>query len=367
MQRLHKPGRTTGRIVFASLFIFVLMATANAYTVVMRGGRRLEIPSHFVVTPATLTYEAGPAIQITLQVAAIDIPATEKANNEPPGSFLRRAQSSLQATSDPITSPGTYSTPTPAIRTITNRDLEPSMRRRHESELAYERRRKELGLPSLEESRRLVALESVSFEMELEQRRLAENESENYWRGRAAALRTEMAALDAELAYVRARIDEDPSGSWNNVWIDGWSSGFNTFNRGALFGNFGRLPVGNSGGRAAFPQHRASAPNIFLPTAGPQISGRIGFGRGVTRGQLSVNPAPLRHAGPLAFSGGLPVFLNGIVFGSAISDYDLSYKRSVLITHFNELAAIRAGLNARWRELEEEARRAGAQPGWLRP
>ena len=32
-----------------------------------------------------------------------------------------------------------------------------------------------------------------------------------------------------------------------------------------------------------------------------------------------------------------------------------------------QLNAARAGLSARWRELEDEARRAGAPPGWLRP
>ena len=42
-------------------------------------------------------------------------------------------------------------------------------------------------------------------------------------------------------------------------------------------------------------------------------------------------------------------------------------ERSALVTRFNELGAARAGLNARWRELEEEARRAGAPPGRLRP
>ena len=31
------------------------------------------------------------------------------------------------------------------------------------------------------------------------------------------------------------------------------------------------------------------------------------------------------------------------------------------------LGRIIAGLNERWRELEDEGRRAGAQPGWLRP
>jgi hypothetical protein len=47
--------------------------------------------------------------------------------------------------------------------------------------------------------------------------------------------------------------------------------------------------------------------------------------------------------------------------------YDFTYERSALATRFNELAGIKAGLNARWRELENEARRAGVPPGWLRP
>jgi hypothetical protein len=371
MHRLRKSRRAASRIASIFVFIFVLGATANAYTVIMRGGRRIEIPAHFVVTPATLTYEAGPGIQITLQVAAIDIPATEKANNETTGSFLRRAQSSLREaasqTLNPAKDRAAAQTSHPA-RTITNRDLEALMRRRRDSERAYENRRKELGLPSAEESRERAEAESDSMGVEFEQRRVAEKESETYWRGRAEALRTEMAALDAEIAFIRARLDEGPSVSWNNAWIGGWSGGFNTFNRGTPFGNFGRRPFGRPGGRSAFPQPRISGPNIFVaPTAGAQISGRIGFGGGATRGQLLVNPAPLRHPGSLGFDGGFPVFSNGIVFGSSIPGYDLSYERTVLITHFNELAAARAGLSARWRELEDEARRAGALPGWLRP
>ena len=58
----------------------------------MHGGRRVEIPSRFVVTPATLTYEVAEGIQITIPMAAIDIPATEKANHELPGSLLGRAK-----------------------------------------------------------------------------------------------------------------------------------------------------------------------------------------------------------------------------------------------------------------------------------
>jgi hypothetical protein len=55
------------------------------------------------------------------------------------------------------------------------------------------------------------------------------------------------------------------------------------------------------------------------------------------------------------------------VLGSAIEPYDFNYDRNALITRFNELAETRVGLNARWKELEDEARRAGVPPGWLRP
>ncbi|MCA1850460.1 MAG: hypothetical protein LC672_05295, partial [Acidobacteria bacterium] len=44
-----------------------------------------------------------------------------------------------------------------------------------------------------------------------------------------------------------------------------------------------------------------------------------------------------------------------------------SYDRSVLAARLYEAEAERAALQARWRLLEEEARRAGALPGWLRP
>src|SRR2546423_14739733 len=69
-----------------------LSSVAAAYTIVMRGGRRIEAPAHFVLTPTALTYEAAPGLNVTLPLAEIDIAATERANNEPPGSLLRRAQ-----------------------------------------------------------------------------------------------------------------------------------------------------------------------------------------------------------------------------------------------------------------------------------
>jgi hypothetical protein len=118
---------------------------ANAYTIILRDGRRIEIPDNFEggTFDADLRDIAG--FQITLQLSTIDIVATEQINNQPIGSLLRH--------SNP-----TKTDPAP-MRTkarggvITNADLEPFRKKRIASEAAYERRRRELGLPTVEQSR----------------------------------------------------------------------------------------------------------------------------------------------------------------------------------------------------------------------
>ena len=364
MNRLHKRTRAASRVVSVFVFVIMLGVTANAYTVVMRGGRRIEIPSRFVVTASTLTYEAAPGVQITLQMATIDISATDMANNEQPGSLLRRAESVSQGSSAPMQNPGEEAQATPARRTITNHDLESTKRRRLESELAYENRRKQLGLPSVAESRRHALAESHSFEMELEQRRVAESESENYWRERAEALRTEMATLDAEIAWIQGRVDEGsfpPSNGWGN----GSFSTVTSVVPFISFEDFGRRSYGNYGA-SGFPGYRGRRPNVFVaPRQDARTTGRVGFGGRGTRGRGLFNPGSFPYGGPFGVGGRFPGYPS--VYASTVPDYDYSYERSDLIYHFNELAAQRAGLNARWRALEEEARRAGAPPGWLRP
>ncbi|HEV7682121.1 MAG TPA: hypothetical protein VGO68_08375 [Pyrinomonadaceae bacterium] len=336
MRSYHLNKLTLSRIVAVVVFVGILCGAANAYTVIMRGGRQVEIPSQFVVTPSTLTYEVSPGVQVTINVAAIDIAATEKANHEVSGSLLRRIQGMSQ--------PDANTERPRARRTITNLDLQSAMKRRLDSETTYERRRKELGLPTVEESRRQAAAEAEAIGRDLQQTRSAEQESESYWRERATALRTETTVVDAELSYVRRQLEEP--------FYPGVSNSYT---------NFGGVPLVSFGGvsRGPFPQ-RAMRPQVFgAPRSSAQAIGRIPFGGGATRGQVLVNPGRFPHARPFGSQSAAPV----TVFGS---NYDFSYERSALITRFNELSATRAGLNARWRELEDEARRAGAPPGWLR-
>jgi hypothetical protein len=366
MHGLHKEKRAAGRIASVFMLMCIFAVTANAYTVVMRGGRRIEIPSQFVVTALTLTYETAPGIQITLLMAAIDIPATEMANNERPGSLLLRHQSEFSSAAQ-IPETDNLAAPAETRRTITNRDLESSARRRSDSELAYEKRRKQLGLPSVAESRAQAAAESDSFALELEQRRFAEKESENYWRQRAADLRTEMAALDAEIAWIRGRL-EDGAFPLSNGWANGSATTVSSVIPFISSGNFGRRAFGNLGTVGSFPRSGAQRPGVFVaPRQDARITGSVAYGGSATRGRVPVNRGRFPDRWPRGFGSRFPVFPNVGLLGAAIPSYDVSYERGELITRFNELGAERAGLAARWRELEEEARRAGASPGWLRP
>ena len=205
------------KVLFAALFLFFTVSVVNAYTVVMRDGRRVDIPNDFAVTNSTLTYDVGNGIQITIQLNTVDIGATERANGEAKGSFLMKTtapQAPVQQTRRPA-----------AGRSVTNADLEKYRRARVESENEYETRRKELGLPSMEERRREVA---AIEDRTLEQVRNMRAQEEAYWRSRAEALRAEMAANEMRMGAMRQSPAEIP-----------WSYSFGGFPAFGPFDGFG--------------------------------------------------------------------------------------------------------------------------------
>jgi hypothetical protein len=363
---LHKAF--TGRLplpalrLSAALLLAVLIhVNACAYTIVMRSGRRIEIPSNFIVTSQTLTYEAAPGINITLMMTGIDVAATERANNEPQGSLLQRA---TVATPSATAAKGSANASTQARRTLTNKDLEASQRARQQSEAAYERRRIELGLPSLDEVRRRNAAEAERAREQLQQSARDEEQAEGYWRERANALRSEMVALDAEINYLRAQLAAESD------FIPTPYTSVTTVVPSFPFGRQ-RQPFPRSFPQP-FPQPVLTGNPGFIhaTTPGLQIAGRIGFGGGQSRSRVFFNGG----AGvPLVAP---PVIVGSTVFGSPLAtystgplpyDYYPSYERAAIIARLREIEATRAGLQARWRLLEDEARRAGALPGWLRP
>jgi hypothetical protein len=213
------------RTFFAVVFLAIAVSAVNAYTVVMRDGRRVEIPNEFTVTNSTLTYQVSNGFQVTIQLNTVDIAETERANREPNGSLLRKAAAPAV--------PNTPQTRPRAGRSITNKDLEVYRQAREDNDRAYETRRQELGLPSLEDRRREVA---AIEDRTLEQVRSMRAQEEAYWRSRAEALRAEAAANEAQ--FGRQRPEEI---GWSYSSLGGFPGFFDNAGFGITDGRFGRF------------------------------------------------------------------------------------------------------------------------------
>src|ERR1044072_4220084 len=118
---------TLRRVFFAVVFLALTVSAVNAYTIIMRDGRRVEIPNEFTVTNSTLTYEVSNGFQKTILLNAVDIAATERANGEATGSLLQRAAAPKSVQTIPQTRAH-------AGRSITNQDLEVYRKARVENE-----------------------------------------------------------------------------------------------------------------------------------------------------------------------------------------------------------------------------------------
>lgn len=315
------------KFVFLVVLLVAMANAATAYTVVFRDGHKVQTPSVFTLTTSTLTYEAAPGINRTVQLILIDVAATERANNEAPGSFFKHAEGSVA--SSPAVSTRH------AQHTLTNRDLEPIRQRRIESEQNYEKRRLELGLPSIEETRRRQALEEEATRDLVRRRAAATADDEAYWRGRARALRNEIVTLDAEINFVRAQFGPVRQGPWINPGFVTGPSSFGGFGRNSTMGQPG---AGRMGTMTAPPPRSAGLTNLgAAPLRPSRPSGGFGFPRTGFGSSISIFP-----------------------FGYTDNSYDLGLR-------LNDLLQRRAGLDALWRELENEARIAKAPQVWLMP
>lgn len=347
------------RIALLLIVALCLPVVAGAYTLVMRTGRHIVVSNRFVLSRDLLTYEASPGINVSVHVSHIDVTATERINGEGPGSFLKRTSVKIDSDANPRGEQ--------KKRTLTNGDLETSKRARQKSERAYEERRVELGLPRLEKPRQSAAEQEQSLRDALIES-ADDRQAEIYWRTRASELRTDILALDGQINFLRTRILEINANSGLRAYSFVSSAGGLFASPGGfsiVAPSFG-LPVGNN------PFNRGPV-NSILPggtpvntglmrgtsvtaVSAPQFGARINFGGNGTRGIIGFHrghPYPYRRHANYA-----PAFVYAA---------PNNYEYGALTLQLQELETARAGLHARWRALEEEARRAGAPPGWLRP
>ena len=260
------------KVFFAVVFLALTVSAVNAYTVILRDGRRVEIPNEFTVTNSTLTYEVSNGFQVTIQLNTVDIAATERANNEARGSLLMKANAA-QASVEPAAQARR------AGRSVTNADLEKYRRARVDSEKEYESRRQELGLPSLEERRREIA---AIDDRTLEQVRSMRAQEEAYWRSRADASRAEMAAREAQFGASRQQPE------WSYSSFGGFPGFFDGGGFGITDGRFGRFRRFPSSPFDGF----LSTPITPFPTF-PFTQGFRGHGRTFRAPGVRINPRPV--------------------------------------------------------------------------
>lgn len=141
------------RVGLTFLLFFMLAVAANAYTLVLRNGRRVTVSDKFKMTPTALSYEASQGYWVTVWLSSVDIAATEKINGEPAGSFngrIKRARDGAHAA--PVRATQAVQTNRGVgRRAVTNRELEPARLAREAQEKEYERTRLERGMPSRQE------------------------------------------------------------------------------------------------------------------------------------------------------------------------------------------------------------------------
>lgn len=199
------------------LLALLLPVAASAYTLVMRSGRRVEIPAKFTVTSTAVTYEVAPGIAYTVQLSGVDLAATERINQEPAGSFINRAakvaeQNGVSASAPP-NSPAKQ---TAKQRVVTNEDLEASRRQRVASEEADKRQRVQQGLPTREELQRSIE------DQDRRLRELALQLEASRTAAQYEALRAEVSALNRQIGELRVQQSQAPATYGNGFFNSGF-------------------------------------------------------------------------------------------------------------------------------------------------
>ena len=184
----------------------------------------------------------------------------------------------------------------------------------------------------------------------IRERALATRASEAYWRDRAAALREEIVAADAEINYLRSRLSDFPR--------------FPLATQSLVTGVLPLLP---SGSRSAGVTPRFSNPRTYsAPSASPQIGSRVVLNGGPVRARVLIN-SPRGTWRPIRDLGFPNRSIYPLLNERPFEFFEGSYERTGLAERLTDLELRRVGLAARWRQLEDDAREARVPQILLEP
>lgn len=227
-------------------------------------------------------------------------------------------------------------------KTVTNDDLEKFRRQRVESEKRLKERYAEMGFPSPEQIEKQNAERRARMEQYSDELRRQRIDSQNDIIGQANALRTQLAAVNAQINYLRGQ----EGGAYNQSFIY----------------SYGYAPYGYRGGnRSVLPQVRNLPPNMrtvqeyasMYPSSQGlynQSIGNVRIGGRVGNVGGSINLGGNRNYNRSGYYRG--GFVAPVIVGGASSSNDAGQQLIFLEQQ-------RAGLLAQWEIIAEQARRAG--------
>ncbi len=206
-------------------------------------------------------------------------------------------------------------------KTVTNSDLENFRQKRLKAERDYRENYEKLGFPSPAELERQNA-ESKRELAKLARRIEAENtQTENYYKSRANNLLTEIAAVDAQIAYLRGEVSRPP-------------------NRNYIYSFDYYAPY-------FYRRRQTVDPNYIQPL--PNLANN----------QILINQYPYRNNPRASIYNQRQYYPRSYNLPIVIDDN--SNGRSNVVSQLRYLEQQRARLFAEWRILEEEAHKAGVK------
>lgn len=235
-------------------------------------------------------------------------------------------------------------------KTITNADLEKYRRDRLKNDPDDERERERLGLPSRAAEKQAREHRAAELSEIAARIREQEAEAENFWQSQAFQLRSEIAAAEAEINYVRARIGEIPPPQ--TFYAVGYNPYFYSPNCCGSYNARGVSKRVQIGGGIAFGKR-------------PQIAIGANYSRGVIKqsGRITINQNPFVRGNLIGNTRAhRPRFgYNGtLVVPFTLPTYE-NLTREELLAQLRALEQTRAGLYARFAVLQDEARKAGVK------
>lgn len=228
-------------------------------------------------------------------------------------------------------------------KTVTNDDLEKFKQKRLQSEAEYRAKYKELGMPSPEELEQ-KRIEDQKRLTELSQKiRTANRQNQDYWQSQAVYLRNEIANVNAQINFLNNQIAASPTGNKIFYSIDELNGvSFPSYGYGRGRGHQPQTTTVNPANNVQTAINAAAAnPNPYYGTPLYQTGVKSVIGPNVPRRNYGRN---------YGYGGYYPYPVN-----------NGNLQRDELVSQLQYLGQVRAGLLAQWRNLVEEAHRAGVR------